>query len=356
MKVRYAISWPSWTPPVRTVTVPWLVPDGLGGVHDQVHDHLAHLAGIRVDERSFVAALVIQDDLLGDRDPEQVPHSGHQLVQVQQFGSVHSPAGVDQHLVGQLRRSLRGQLDLLDRFPVGSVRLDVHQRQIGVPEDDHQEVVEVVGDPPGQDPKALESLRVLHAEFELAPFLLGALAITDVRGDDRHPDDPSVALERPDAALQGNGDTERARNDLIGHRLTRREGPVEGILRGWPVFRQHVVDHTRPDHRLGRNPGKRPVHVRDLAVKIRSQNDPRSVLQDRATPLFTLAERLQLRVQPLPGLTATLRHLSPSGLESALSHVSPGSFKRLEQNRDLPAWNLAPSRGWRGDAWGGTGL
>ena len=50
------------------------------------------------------------------------------------------------------------------------------ERQVGVAQNPHQQVVEVVGDPPGQDPQALQLLGVLDPRLQRPAFLLRALA------------------------------------------------------------------------------------------------------------------------------------------------------------------------------------
>jgi len=54
------------------------------------------------------------------------------------------------------------------------------QNDARVSEDDHQQVVEFVCDPPGQHTEAFEFLGVLQLQLEVSPFLLGPLTIRDV--------------------------------------------------------------------------------------------------------------------------------------------------------------------------------
>ena len=54
--------------------------DGLGGVHDQVHHHLAQLGGVGRDGGQTLAEMEPEHHLLANADRQQMPHLLHQIL------------------------------------------------------------------------------------------------------------------------------------------------------------------------------------------------------------------------------------------------------------------------------------
>jgi hypothetical protein len=82
-------------------------------------------------------------------------------------------AGVGEHLVGEVGRPLRRRVDVADELPHRGLRRGLRQGEIRIAEDHHQQVVEVVGDSPGQDAETFEFLRLLHPPLEDQALVLG---------------------------------------------------------------------------------------------------------------------------------------------------------------------------------------
>ena len=63
---------------MRSVTRPCFSPDRLGSVGHKVQDHLADLAGIRLDAREIRIELEAEGHVLGHGDPEELGHLTHE--------------------------------------------------------------------------------------------------------------------------------------------------------------------------------------------------------------------------------------------------------------------------------------
>ena len=123
---------------------------------------------------------VAQSGFLGDRDFQHLRHLLDDLREV--VAAHHEPAlaGVGQHLAAQVRGPLGSPEDILH---IGAGRRrgrKREQRQVGVSQDGHEQVVKVVGDAPGQHPQAFQLLDFPNLGFQLGPFFFGPLALTDI--------------------------------------------------------------------------------------------------------------------------------------------------------------------------------
>ncbi|OPZ59351.1 MAG: hypothetical protein BWY86_01241 [Candidatus Aminicenantes bacterium ADurb.Bin508] len=144
---------------------------GVTGVDAEVQNHLLELSGVPFDDG------VVPPVLNNDFYPlvEGLAENLHRLLDdVQKVHGpdiVLSPSGEGQKLACQLRRSFRALLDGFDVGEEGVFPLDLQLHQGGIPEDTAQDVVEIVGDSPGQEADALHLL--LLKELALHPLLLG---------------------------------------------------------------------------------------------------------------------------------------------------------------------------------------
>ena len=86
-------------------------------------------------------------------------------------------ARVGQHLTGQVGGAVRGLGGLLDVRTGRGVRRDLPEGHVEVGQDRHQQVVEVVGDAPGQDAQALELLGVEQPPLQLQALLIRSPAL-----------------------------------------------------------------------------------------------------------------------------------------------------------------------------------
>ena len=92
-------------------------------------------------------------------------------------------------LTGQRGRALPGPCDLLHAQAQGVVGRELLEDVLARAEHDHQQVVEVVGDPACEPADGLHLLRVPELRREARPLLLLALALADVAVEGRCADD-----------------------------------------------------------------------------------------------------------------------------------------------------------------------
>ena len=221
-----------------------LVPDGFRGVDDQVHHGLADLGRIRLDGGQPLREAIVEAHFLADGNPQQVGHFPHEGVHVQGLDGEAALPGVGQELAAQLRRPLDGGGNL-QQMVLGLRRVAVLEalpRQVRVPHDRDEQVVEVVGDPPGEDSQALQLLCL--EEGRLPPLLLRDVG--EGPGDSRdpalgsprpHPEPPRPLLPGPEPHIQGLGPLD-ARAEPVElpedlRTVLLDQGMVEGLPEGF---------------------------------------------------------------------------------------------------------------------------
>ena len=120
--------------------------------------------------------------LLGDGDLEHLCHLLDDPGQIQLLDDELPLAGIGEHLARKVRRAA-GRLLYLDQvLTCRRFRGNPHQRQVGVSQHHHEDVVEVVRDPAGQHPQALQFLHVEHLGLYQTVLLFKALPLRGVDG------------------------------------------------------------------------------------------------------------------------------------------------------------------------------
>ena len=132
-------------------------------------------------------------------------------------------------LARQVARALRGIDDRVDRLAAALSRGDVVSEELGIGEDDGQEVVEVVRDASGQAPEGFGSLCVGEPALEVLALGLGLLSLGDVERSAREQGSAlavaSNALQRQMADLAVRADDAKlgveggAHLELAGERV-----------------------------------------------------------------------------------------------------------------------------------------
>ena len=192
---------------------------GVPGVHDEVHDDLLDLRRVRLDAPEVGARLHHEVDVLTDQAAEHRGHPGHDRIQIQHLRLEHLLAAEGQELAGQVGGALRCLLNELDVTARRARALRPPRQHLAPPDDDGQEVVEVVGDPARELSDGLHLLGLPELALALAQRLLAALPLGDVPevhgeavrrgiGVDLEP-----RLQRRVVLLEADG-------DLFGHRPT----------------------------------------------------------------------------------------------------------------------------------------
>ena len=138
------------------------VADRFRRVDDQVHHDLPDLARVRLDRRQTLLQVQGQGRLLRDRGLDEVRHLLDQISQRHPLHREDRLAGVRKHLEGQIGGALRRGRDLGEVPVGGGPRRDFVEGQLGVPENDREEIVEIVCDPAGQGSQRLHLLGVVE--------------------------------------------------------------------------------------------------------------------------------------------------------------------------------------------------
>ena len=138
-------------------------PHGVAGVDAEIQQRLLQFAGIGIDVSHVLAQGQLQGDVLADEGLHEFGQVADDRVGVGAFGLDGRAAAEAEQLPGQGR----GPVGRLQDLRQVAVRLligrQLAQDAAGVAADHLQEVVEFMGDAPGELPHALELLRL--AEF-----------------------------------------------------------------------------------------------------------------------------------------------------------------------------------------------
>ena len=183
-------------------------------VQRQVQQDLLDLAGVRPHRPERRARTDVELDVLGDHPLQHRRDAVHDGVQVERVRAAARRAAEREQLVGERRGTLGGLDHLLDAGARGMVSRQQLLRELAVPGDHAQQVVEVVRDPAGQLSERLEALRALQHAAGLA--LLG-----HVPGDAEHASRPLVARAERDRARAQRAPAAVGRPDAqLGSRRT----------------------------------------------------------------------------------------------------------------------------------------
>src|SRR5439155_17419597 len=142
---------------------PALAAERLRRVRDQVEDDLSELRDVGLDRRRVRGEREREARLLRERALNQLGRLSRNAVDAYGLDDVLPLARVREHLLRQVGASLRRQLDRLEGLAKRRLGRQRSERVVRVSEDDGEQVVEVVGDPAGEDAEALELLRLDQA-------------------------------------------------------------------------------------------------------------------------------------------------------------------------------------------------
>ena len=100
--------------------------------------------------------------MLADQAVEQGPHLSNDEIEVQHSAHHHLAPTEREQLTHQRRPTIGGALDLLQPGSLVRVRVSVGKQELGVSDDDRQQVVEVVCHATGQQTHRLHALRIVQ--------------------------------------------------------------------------------------------------------------------------------------------------------------------------------------------------
>ena len=139
-------------------------------VDRQVQNHLLHLCRIGPHPGRGAGQVGDEGDVLPEEVAEEPGRPRHRLVEVENFWLGSGLAAEGQKLRRQPRGPLARGRHLVYEVAVRTRVREFVEKDLGVPVDDRQQVVEVVRDATGQKPRRLRLLRVPELLLHLFPF------------------------------------------------------------------------------------------------------------------------------------------------------------------------------------------
>ena len=172
------------------------LPDGVGGVQHQIHQHLLELHDVGVHLERLAREVELERDASGQRGGEQIGERAGQLRQLHRAHLGRPAPRVREQLLHEPRRALGGLFGVAERFGAVLGRRVARSRIAHARQDHGEQVVEVVRDAAREHAEALELARLLELEREVLLVPARLLELGHV-GDD--------ALERGRARVGDRG-------------------------------------------------------------------------------------------------------------------------------------------------------
>ncbi len=147
----------------------------IGGIHNQVQEHLLDLPGIGLHPPEWLAQVDPVLDVLPQQALQQPSHLHDQFIQVENLGLQHLPAAEGQQLSRQQRRPVCNAANLFAVSANGVRWLDPFKSQIAVSLDYCEQIIEIVRYAAGKSSQCIHFLRLPKLLFELFPLLLVSL-------------------------------------------------------------------------------------------------------------------------------------------------------------------------------------
>ena len=161
------------------------------GIGEQIHRHLEDLGGIALDEGDPVRQIAAEGHIHRQGYPEQVGDFFGHDAQIHLLHPAFPVAGVGHQLGGEFPGLLGRLVDSLEAMRWVAALSQLQAAHFGVAHDGRDQVVEIVGDPPGQHAEGLQLLGLNDLGFQLGPIrqlLHGLLGLFGhpLRMDRRH--------------------------------------------------------------------------------------------------------------------------------------------------------------------------
>ena len=148
--------------------------DRIPRIDAQVGQDLVDLGGIHLDRPQVRPRLPVELDILADEPPQHIEQPRHGFAKVQHLGHDGLLAGKGQQLPGEVGGALGGFADLHQVVMERPGRIHLRERQLRMPDDHPQHVVEVVGHAASQPPHRFHLVGLAELVFELG--LVGDIA------------------------------------------------------------------------------------------------------------------------------------------------------------------------------------
>ena len=143
---------------------------GVSRVDHEVHHDLLQLAAIREREGEIGRQSQRDLDVLADQPAEHAGHLRDQPVHVERHGVQHLLTAEREQLLGEPRGALGRLDDLAEILRVLVRHGDIGGHDLGEPENDRQQIVEIVGDARSQSPDRVHLVRLPDLRLERPPL------------------------------------------------------------------------------------------------------------------------------------------------------------------------------------------
>ena len=225
-------------------------------IEDQVHDHLLELRRVRLDQGQANRQMQAQQGCTGDGKLHEFGGFAHRLVEIEGADEIAALAGVGQHLFAQVGGPDRGCFDVPQIFSRRRIAGNVQLGQVGIAQDEREEIVEVMGDPSRQNSQALQTLR--FAQLSLHLILLGSFVPGlflpkngDVGKNFDHANDPIFLVAQRCVA-----ETENEKSAVATSAGERQPGEGRALQDTWQTLLKPPFMGVRPADDVGSGPAE----------------------------------------------------------------------------------------------------
>jgi len=143
---------------------------GVPGVGGEVHQHLFQLVAVGKNGEGLVRKPGFAGDVFADHPNDEFLHPLDNFVQVHGFTLADLFPAEQEEILGEACGPVGAFQHVFDVQALGIIRGHAHEGQLAVTDDGHEDVVEVVGHPPGQGADGFHLHRMAHLFFQAAVF------------------------------------------------------------------------------------------------------------------------------------------------------------------------------------------
>ena len=142
---------------------------GVAGVDHQIHDDLLNLARIGADTTGIGIERDHELHLVTQHPQQHLAHAAYQRVEIEHLRAEDMRPAEGKQLPGQTGRAFGGANNGIDALAHGGTHVVFLQHDFRIAANDHEQVIEVVGNPARQAADRFHLLRLSNLFFEAAP-------------------------------------------------------------------------------------------------------------------------------------------------------------------------------------------
>jgi hypothetical protein len=137
---------------------------GVPRIRGKIDDHLLQLTGIGFYTAYFRTRLEIQFDVFSDHALQQLFNISQNLIEIEHLGFENLPPSKSEQLARQ-GRAASGRLPDHLQAARDSLILRPLEQNLTLPQDDPQQIIEIMGNAAGQSSDGFEFLQLMHVLF-----------------------------------------------------------------------------------------------------------------------------------------------------------------------------------------------